>query len=165
MSDLLPDESSTLGHSLSPHPPGGHSWHSQCPDAPSLCPGSGTCPSLLGADWLLGQPQRREGIRRLCFPSSRCYLQLVLKADFGVLVPAPAAEQPVSIGVRGARGPVVAFLPLGGRGCNEQKHNRSCDDLSEGPTVWPRTTVLCLRTHTCMAQGRGQKQEWGRGHQ
>lgn len=133
----LPDKSSTLGHILSPQPPGEHSWHSQRRRSSQPLPRVKDVPFSAGADWLLGQPPRREGIRWLCFPFSRCYLQLVLKADFGVVVLAPAAEQPVSIGVRGARGPVVAFLPLGGWGCNEQEHNRSCEDSSEKPTAWP----------------------------
>lgn len=73
----------------------------------------------------------------LCFPFSRCYLQLVFEADFGVAVRAPAAEQPVSVGVGGAWGPVVAFLPLGDWGCSEQERNRSREDFPEEPTAWP----------------------------
>lgn len=57
-------------------------------------------------------------------PAPCRHLQRILKADFGVLVPAAAAEQAVGIGVRGARGPVVTFLPFGDRGCKEQEHNK-----------------------------------------
>lgn len=71
-----------------------------------------------------GLPRGREAIGwGGCFLLPHGYSQLVLKADFGILVPAAPAEQAVGIGVQGARGPVVAFLPFRGWGCNKQEHN------------------------------------------
>lgn len=100
---------SSAGHSRPP------------PQAPSLCRRSGVHPCC----WLrLGGEEGRGRGGRLCFPSPHGYLRLVFKADSGRLAQATAAECPVGIAVRRARGPVVTFLPFGGWGCQEQGQDR-----------------------------------------
>lgn len=65
--------------------------------------------------------EEREGTQPSRHSSSYVwYLQLILKADLGILVPATTTEQSVGIGVRRTRGPVVTFLPFGGWGCKDK---------------------------------------------